>query len=343
MNSNILLLTFDYELFLGKNSGNSNDCLIHPTNEILKVLNAYNVKGIFYLDTMYLYRCFHSNQKNLQEDYHSIMLQLSKLVSEGHYVFPHIHPHWLDAKYSSETHSWDLSNLLKYRFHSLPAETKQLCFEYSVNFISELYRSVNRKMPFLSYRAGGWSIQPFDDFKNFFLKYNIYFDMSVIPGIQMNSNAQVFDFTRCPDKYFYRFEHEVDKEEPSGTFSELTISRVKVNILKLLLSKVYYKIFPMHYMAKGNSVPLEIYSQFDKDADKFFLYRVETASLDTFNLFKISDYLRHLEVNAYLHLISHPKMFSKEIIKAFDIFLNKAVKKFNPISDFNLITSLINL
>ena len=39
-----ILLTFDYELFLGHISGSVNDCLILPTNKILSILSDQNIK-----------------------------------------------------------------------------------------------------------------------------------------------------------------------------------------------------------------------------------------------------------------------------------------------------------
>jgi hypothetical protein len=339
MNEKFLLLTFDYELFLGKNSGNVNDCILRPTNELRKILNKYNAKGIFFVDTMYLFKCFNSKHEKLLQDYHSIIHQLTELISEGHYVFPHIHPHWLDASYSVESGNWNLGNLTKYRFHSISDADKQICFSYSVNLINDLYRSLNRSLTKLSYRAGGWSIQPFEDFKEFFLKYNIHYDMSVIPGIQMNSNAQIFDFMHCPDKFIYRFENDVTKEELSGTFYELTISRIQIHKILYFISKVYYKIFPMHFFSRGNAVDIKIFSMNQLNHHNKILYKTETASLDNFNYFKIAAYKKHLEKYSYLHLISHPKMLSKESLVAFDIFLNKVFHKFNPLTDYQDIIS----
>ena len=49
-----ILLTFDYELFLGKRSGSAQKCMIEPTNELLKILLKNNAKAIFFIDTTYL-------------------------------------------------------------------------------------------------------------------------------------------------------------------------------------------------------------------------------------------------------------------------------------------------
>ena len=53
-----VLLTFDYELFLGSNSGTVENCLIKPTNKIIPILEKYNLKSIFFIDLTYLCRLY---------------------------------------------------------------------------------------------------------------------------------------------------------------------------------------------------------------------------------------------------------------------------------------------
>ena len=100
----LVLFTFDYELFLGKRSGNVKDCLIEPTSKILSLLNQYGLKGIFFIDTIYLCRLrdISSEFKPAEHDYSSIREQLQQIVQQGHYIFPHIHGHWLDGEYLPE-------------------------------------------------------------------------------------------------------------------------------------------------------------------------------------------------------------------------------------------------
>jgi peptidoglycan/xylan/chitin deacetylase (PgdA/CDA1 family) len=51
-----VLITFDYELFLGEQSGIVHQCLIEPTNKLLDCLNKYAFKAVFFIDTVYLLR-----------------------------------------------------------------------------------------------------------------------------------------------------------------------------------------------------------------------------------------------------------------------------------------------
>ena len=46
-----LILSFDYELFLGNRSGTLNKGLVEPTKKLLGLLKEAGFKGIFFVDT----------------------------------------------------------------------------------------------------------------------------------------------------------------------------------------------------------------------------------------------------------------------------------------------------
>jgi hypothetical protein len=54
METKNLLITFDYELFLGMRSGQPEDCMLQPTSALLAILGQYKTKAIFFVDTTYL-------------------------------------------------------------------------------------------------------------------------------------------------------------------------------------------------------------------------------------------------------------------------------------------------
>ena len=49
-----IIFTFDYEPFLGSKSGTLNNCIIEPTERLKLILNTYNAKAVFFIDTLYL-------------------------------------------------------------------------------------------------------------------------------------------------------------------------------------------------------------------------------------------------------------------------------------------------
>ena len=48
------IITFDYEVFLGRETGTVENCVLKPTEEILKILRANNAKAVFFVDTTWL-------------------------------------------------------------------------------------------------------------------------------------------------------------------------------------------------------------------------------------------------------------------------------------------------
>lgn len=152
-----ILFTFDYELFLGERSGNVQECLIEPTQEIIGILKAYKIKGIFFVDTVYLLRLKEIGARDAlaEKDLDLIFSQLRRLIQEGHYLFLHLHPHWLDALYLTDKREWQLADLSKYRFHNLDDDQKHYLFEESIKILQEIIFPVNLDYTISGYRAGG--------------------------------------------------------------------------------------------------------------------------------------------------------------------------------------------
>src|SRR6478609_9323839 len=107
-----VLLTFDYELFQGTKSGSVKNCLIKPTSRLLPILDQYGAKSVFFVDMLYVYRLSEivEGYPKAKADFNLIKHQIMEFANRGHYVFNHLHPHWLDAKYIAEENQWDLSN-----------------------------------------------------------------------------------------------------------------------------------------------------------------------------------------------------------------------------------------
>ena len=133
-----VLITFDYELFLGNRSGSVSDCLINPTNHLLDVIEQYGCRAIFFVDTTYLLTL----KKNFQiaackKDFETVMNHITEIASRGHEIFPHLHPHWLDAKYLSATNEWQLLNTDKYRLYHINESERSEIFDQSIEILQQ--------------------------------------------------------------------------------------------------------------------------------------------------------------------------------------------------------------
>src|SRR6476620_8790450 len=126
-----ILFTFDYELYLGVNSGDVSKCMIRPTEKILGMLNSNGFQGIFFVDSIYLSRLMDIAEKfpAANQDLQLITDQLNKIAAGGHEIFVHLHPHWLDAVYRPESNTWDLTDHSKYLFSSVDEATQGELFK----------------------------------------------------------------------------------------------------------------------------------------------------------------------------------------------------------------------
>ena len=331
-----LLITFDYELFLGERSGKVDNCLINPTNKIVKILDKHKLKAIFFVDSVYLYRLSLIDNANAKADFEKIKSQLQKLLKNGHYIFPHIHPHWLDALYLEDINAWDLSNLEKYRFASLNQKERDLVFNSSFTILNSIIAEVDESYKLDAYRAGGWSIQPFSDFKPYFKAYKIENDFSVLKGATAYTNAQQFDYSDCPNENIYQFEDDVRIATSSGSFKEFTISTHVIPRLTSFLNK-----FVLKYLWKindrggkgGSGIgvrPLQL-------AVSSIINLEEMVSIELLTITKLKAYNQFLKTRDYMHFISHPKMLKNHNIEVFDLFLRMNTTKYIFETDYKKI------
>lgn len=330
METKKILITFDYELFLGERSGHPAECVINPSDQIISVLEKYDVKGIFFVDTLYLYKLSLLDNEKAKEDFQKVKSQLVSFINKGHFVFPHLHPHWLDAKYIESEHQWDLSNIDKYRFSSLNAEEKEFVFSRSMDILNNILEGSDKHFEIDSYRAGGWSIQPFSDFKPYFEKYNIKNDFSVLRNSFSKTEAQQYDFLATPKNEIYLFNDDVTKENDSGHFKEFSISSIeipeKAELINKFVLKYLWKKGDRGGFGKGKSIS-------PKTLEPTIQYG-EMVSIELLTVAKLKIYLKYIEKNNYMHFISHPKMLSDHNIKMFDKFLSSVSKKYQIESDY---------
>jgi hypothetical protein len=337
-NYRYLFLSFDYELFLGKNSGSVDKCLIEPTNLIIKLLTKYKIKhAIFFVDTTYLIRLrevAYENEK-AKNDYEKIVAQLRELIDNGHYVFPHLHPHWLDAIYNVEDNSWDLSNTEKYRFHNISVTEREFIFSESMNILYTIIKPIKPHYVINGFRSGGLSIQPFSDFKSIFQKHHIKFEFSVLPEVfEIGKLGRTYDFRNAPHNYIYRFEDDVLKETTKGDFFQIPISKVDLSFFATTLDKVLLKFNTI--VKKDASFGNGSGAQFSESVDKSNT-NFEPASIEWMQSNKVLRYRKYLNSNPCMHFMSHPKMLTPLNISSFESFLSSVQKKYFLVTDFKAI------
>ena len=335
---NKLLLTFDYELFLGKRSGSVDNCLIIPTNRLLEILKKRNKTAIFFIDTTYINRLEETAKKHesAKKDYHKIYNQLTEIAKNGHYLFHHLHPHWLDAVYLPDENQWDLSIDKKFTFFNLTNNEQEEIFKYSNNFLKSIYNDAGLNKDPNGFRAGGFYIEPFTIFREFFIKYGVKYDFDVMRGFSKKGETHFFDFTKCPDKQFYQFEDEVIKENVNGTFHEFTISSYDLKGIYKILNGINYRLNKKKYIpfGDGKTTGAKFGITNDNSFLKKYLLSKSSVNVELLNSVTCRIYISLLKKHNYLHFISHPKLFSEKSLYYFEKFLQKADSRYEIETDF---------
>jgi hypothetical protein len=335
-----LLLTFDYELYLGPESGSATNCSFLPTERILHILKKYKCVGIFFVDALYLVRLkeMAAQHEVAKNDFDKLVSQIQEMVKQGNLVFNHLHPHWLDAGYDDKRNSWNLSDKSRFAFSNLSEPEQDDCFERSMNALYDIIKPIDPNYRIDGFRAGGFFIQPFRIFKKQFLKYGIKYDFSVQAGAKCSgpANSYSFDFTNAPDKTFYHFENEVTEEKSNGSFIQFPLRECHVQGFRKIVSGIYYRLTSRYkyWQRYGDGLPSGNQIKFETGTNKPSMFsHSESFSIESMNSMKLRYYLRELEVNNHLHIIAHPKLVSEYTLDVFDSFLKKATEKFELITD----------
>ncbi len=334
-----ILITFDYELFLGIRSGSVDNCIINPTNLVLNLLEKHKItKALFFVDTTYLKRLLETPNEHTQSDYLKIETQLCDILKKGHIIFPHIHPHWIDAIYIEKINQWELLNTEKYRFHNIDENIRGNLFEFSISYISKIQNMANVFYDISGYRAGGWCLQPFTDFKPYFEKYKIAHDFSVLKNFENLSEAVYYNYTQVPRKHIYNFSDHIEIEDVNGSYKEYSISyiQIKNKIVNRFFLK-YLSLMGIKNLGDGISIA-KTEEQVIKDIDESVLNKIpekyEMISIELLKTTKINAYKNLIDYNSFTHFISHPKMLSEHNIKCFDKLLTHLNHKYLLQTDF---------
>jgi len=220
-----ILITLDYELFYDNNP-QVEDCIIRPTQELLKIVDPLGVKLVLFVDVGYL-KCLEKYKEqfpNLEKDYQLITTQMKEMCSDGHEVQLHIHPHWEDTSYDGKEWKFDLTRYKLADFSD--EEIDRIVSEYT----EILHRITGQEIT--AYRAGGWSAQPWEPIGKSLQKNGVFLDSTVYPNGVYKSKEQWFDFSNVGyDKTSWRFSSDLTKEDTQGYFKEVAISAYKVSPL----------------------------------------------------------------------------------------------------------------
>ena len=226
-------ITFDYELFLGKQTGSVKACLIRPSQQLLKISEKVaGLKYVFFVDTLYLLKLkeFSAQSQNLNNEWYVVTEQLRAFVEKGHDVQLHLHPQWFYSTFDNEGNRWVL-DFEHYKLSDCPIRDVEKMLKESIILLEQI---VGYKPT--AYRAGGYSFPTEIEYVRLFEKYGISKDSSAFSGKKANGRFQIYDYTNVKYSHTYKFATIPSEIDENGFFTEYPISVLPLNPFRYFIA-----------------------------------------------------------------------------------------------------------
>ena len=307
-----ILITLDYELFFW-DSGTVEKTIINPTEKLLEILDKYNIKASFFVDSGYIIKLkeYMNDFEVLKKDYALITQQIKKLSAQEHDIQLHIHPHWEDSIFDGTEWVFDTSRYKLSDFSKVKIDDIVKRYSLVLEEITNIKPSV--------FRAGGWCVQPFDKMADALYKYGIRVDSTIFPEGKTFTTSKSFDFTNTPIKNNWRFSDDPLIEVENGNFFEIPISSVLTTpffYFKFILNKFFGGKMQKAY-GDGSAIS-------NSKKHIFELLLKPSSSVASIDGYKASLLNKCAKQNKeQLVLIGHPKAFSPFSLKELDSFINE--------------------
>lgn len=292
-----IFLTFDYELFFGKQSGTVAKCMLEPTADLFKLAKGKDVAYTFFIDVGYLIQA--DRYPELFDEVTKVKSQIKEMINLGHDVQLHIHPHWEKARFTDG--SWEMNTRNAYRLSVFDSEDRLAIVKSYKLYLEAL---IGREV--ISFRAGGWCIQPFSELRDVFKEVGLKIDSSVFHNGYLITNDYNVDFRRAPLKSKYKFEMNVCEEVKDGSFTEYQIASFRYRPSFYWMLYGLGKVLPSKHKMIGDG---EFISQGGNKFLSLTGYTTTHVSTDGYYAKKLDAGLNkaeHLEHNEIV-IIGHPK------------------------------------
>ncbi len=217
------ILSFDYELFFGKKSGTVLNSIVTPTKLLMDAMECSGFRGNFFVDYLMFKELEKLNDKRAATDLKMLKDQIHEIIQRGHRIELHLHPHWINAKYNGDG-TWDFSDFTHYSLSSFNNDEIVDMFINGTNYLTSLAREIDPDYRMCAFRAGGWSVQPFEKIKDAFLKSGITIDSSAAFGMYNFLDNSSYDFRNIPRTETYKFNDDVSTAVADGPFLEVPIT-----------------------------------------------------------------------------------------------------------------------
>lgn len=326
-----IFITFDYELFLGREPGSVENCLLRPTQLLVSSAEKFgsDIKFVFFVDTLYLLKLRELSKKTrrLEYDLERITDQLKSLIEKGHDIQLHLHPQWFYSEYDFVLEKWQL-DFKHYKLEDCPLSDVETMVHDSVT----LLESIAGYKP-SAFRAGGYSFPKKPEFLDVFKRYGISEDSSVYMGKIAAGRYQRFDYSAVKEYRSYRFSQSITQEDSGGFFREFPISVIQINPLS------YYSFLITERRKHGDKLKLwgdglavgTTLPRWKRNVDRLLkLFRPVhmPASVDGINVLWLNEIYEEAsrKQSDVMVMIGHPKYLTDYALNGLEQFLPQVQK-----------------
>lgn len=289
--------------------------MLEPGNRLLEIAKKNEAKFTFFVDAGMLVKG--QNQPAFKTELVDIQNQISKWDQQGHETGLHIHPHWEDAIWDN---GWKF-DLKRYKLADFDDSEVEQIFD---NYIMALQKWSKEKI--VSYRAGGWCIQPFSKLKSSFSKHQLNIESSIFQGGKNVTSPYYYDFKNAPQKEKWYFENHECEEVENGSFLEIPIASKTYSPLFFWKLFVLGRLFPKNHKSIGNGSPAK-----GGGSKKDFLTKFNhlCVSADGYFVTEIERAVREAEKKGWnsIVIIGHPKACTLFSLNYLDKLIAKLSKK----------------
>lgn len=229
-----ILVSADYELFLGRNFVSNAEVLFDPTEHMIAICDDLDVPITFFADVCSVW----AHQKYGQNDYvDNFESQLTEAAKTGHDVQLHIHPHWLFSEFLDG--QWNINTDRMYMAelgYDGSADSATDVIRRGVDYLNNLFGKDSSGYQCLAFRAAGLALQPMERLLiGALLEHGIVIDSSIAKGLKFSSDTVTVDYTNMPAaaNWYMSAESGLEKptdnglfEIPIATFQAGSISRI---------------------------------------------------------------------------------------------------------------------
>jgi hypothetical protein len=334
-----ILLTFDYELPLGKASDYQRG-LFDPADKLIQRANRMGVPIVLFTDIC-------SAIKFREWDYNNYYLpfknQVGQALREGHDAQLHIHPHWMTSTFAKG--SFTPSN--DYSLNNFKDEKKGLNIENVIakafDELMVLGREAKPDYSCVAFRAGGYDVEP--ESKRILTKLyelGVRLESSVIKDLYLDFNFSHIDYSNSPSSSQWMVSQEgpLTRAASSGLlelpissrpvlWSDIIQRRVKKTLKKSVYRSRLYSNGGKGFLAMQGKQSMKsswrkIFNPLVLSLDKEHMEVSDLESIVDYNVEKYGEEDHDL----VLTVIGHPKSMGEYHLNLMEGFVNSMRKKF---------------